>query len=394
MEIGVFELACHRLLTNSFCYRWWNADNIAFITKPCDCLHGSKRPYNVLSLRAHFFGERSGWTWRTPKWVLAKDSPGHSSQPGQSITRMNVRNATSYSISLKSILFATDFSAASMQAMPYATAIAGRFNSKLFLVHVVPPEDYASGCKSLEEAAQVACRDAKAKLDSLLQSASCRDVVCETEVGSGDIWLGLSEFMGQHAIDLLVMGTVGYRGAKKVFLGSVAEEAIRESRCPALTVGPQIKAPRTTDFRQILYATDFSDDSLAGLPYALSFAERYASRLVLVHALEGLSESLYLDGRMATVHLRELVPSGLPAGVPEVIVELGSPANVIIEAAQKVAADLIVIGARGAGSLARLASHFGSVAHKIVCRVPCPVLTVRRFGENGSNQTQTARTRH
>lgn len=307
---------------------------------------------------------------------------GLSAYPGESVMPINVPSAMRDNISLQRILFATDFSEASMQAMPYAIAIARDFNAKLFLLHVVPPEDYASGCKSFEEAAQIACRDAKVKLDTVLQSASCRDIDCETEVGSGDIWLGLSEFMQRQAIDLLVMGTVGRRGAKKVFLGSVAEEAMRESRCPALTVGPQITAPPSTDIEQILYATDFSDDSLAGLPYALSFAERYASRLVLVHALEGLSESPYLDGRMATVHLRELIPSRLSAGAPEVIVEIGSPANVIIEAAEKVAADLIVIGARGAGSLPRLASHFGSVAHKIVCRAPCPVLTARRFVEN------------
>jgi nucleotide-binding universal stress UspA family protein len=307
---------------------------------------------------------------------------------------MNVRSAMRDSISLQRILFASDFSAASMQAMAYATAMAQKFSSKLFLVHVVPPEDYALGCRSLEEAAQIACSDAKAKMDSILQSALCQDIICEANVDSGDIWLGLSQFMQRQAINLLVMGTVGRLGAKKVFLGSVAEEAIRESRCPALTVGPQIKATRT-DFRQILYATDFSDDSLAGLPYALSFAETYASGLVLVHALERLSDSPYFDGRMATVHLRKLVPSRLPpAAGPELIVEMGSPATVIIEAAEKVAADLIVIGARGAGSLARLASHFGSVAHKIVCGAPCPVLTVRRFVENGKKptQTQTART--
>lgn len=291
--------------------------------------------------------------------------------------RVKIPAATNDSVSLESILFATDFSAASMQAMPYATAIARRFNSKLVMAHVVAPEDYPSGCKSFEEAAQLACRAAKSRVDILLLSDSCREIVCETEVGSGDIWLGLSEFMRRHAAGLLVMGTVGRRGAKKMLLGSVAEEAMRESRCPALTVGPHVEIPRT-NFQQILYATDFSDDSLAGVPYALGFAEKYASRLVLVHALEGLPESPYLDARMATVHLRELVPSGLHlAAVPEVIVEMGSPANIIIETAEKVAADLIVIGARGAGSLARLASHFGSVAHKIVCRAACPVLTVR-----------------
>ena len=56
---------------------------------------------------------------------------------------------------------------------------------------------------------------------------------------------------------------------------------------------------------------------------------------------------------------------------------MGSPADVILKAADDTASDLIVIGARGAGALPRLASHFGSVAHKIVCRAVCPVLTVR-----------------
>ena len=59
------------------------------------------------------------------------------------------------------------------------------------------------------------------------------------------------------------------------------------------------------------------------------------------------------------------------------IVEMGSPAEVVLKAADDVTSDLIIIGAHGAGALPRVASHFGSVAHKIVCRAVCPVLTVR-----------------
>jgi len=281
-------------------------------------------------------------------------------------------------LSFKNILLATDFSGASMQALPYATGIARRFNSRLYIAHIVPPEDYPPGLTSMDEAAQVACRAAELKMSSLLKATPRSGVDCEAVIGNGDIWLGLSGFMLRYAIDLLVMGTVGRAGVRKFLLGSVAEEAMRESRCPVLTVGPESHAAEESGFRQILYATDFSADSLAAAPYALAFAGNYSSRLTLVHALEGLPESPYLDAQMAIVHLRDLVPQGVDLGPePEIIVEMGSPSDVILKAADDTVSDLLVIGARGAGALARLASHFGSVAHKIVCRALCPVLTVR-----------------
>ncbi|MBZ5681063.1 MAG: universal stress protein [Acidobacteriia bacterium] len=280
--------------------------------------------------------------------------------------------------SLRNVLFATDFSTASMQALPYATGIARRFDSKLCIAHVVPPEDYPSGLNSLDEAAQLARREAELKVSSLLNSALCRDLACEAVVGNGDIWIGLSDFMRRNATDLLVMGTIGRTGVRKFLLGSVAEEAMRESQCPVLTVGPESHAAEESGFRQILYATDFSADSLAATPYALAFSKNYSSRLTLVHALEGLTESPYLDAQMASVRLRDLAPQRVDLGPePGIIVEMGSPADVILKAADDTASDLIVIGAHGAGALARLSSHFGSVAHKIVCRALCPVLTVR-----------------
>jgi nucleotide-binding universal stress UspA family protein len=294
---------------------------------------------------------------------------------------------TMNTLSLKSILFATDFSVASMQALPYATGIAQRFDSKLYIAHIVPPEDYPPGLNSIDEAAQVASRAAELKISSLLSSTPCSEVDCEAVIGNGDIWIGLSDFMRRHAIDLLVMGTVGRAGVRKFLLGSVAEEAMRESRCPVLTVGPESNVSEEIGFRRILYPTDFSADSLAAAPYALAFAGNYSSRLTLVHALEGLPESPYLDAQMARMHLRDLVPQRVDLGPePEIIVEMGSPAEVILKAADDTASDLIVIGARGAGALARLASHFGSVAHKIVCRALCPVLTVRPLTDRDKEQ--------
>lgn len=297
---------------------------------------------------------------------------------------MKTPECVNANVSLRNVLFATDFSATSMKALPYVTSIARRFDSKVCVAHVVTPEDYPSGLNSLDEAAQMARCEAELKMSSFLNSAQCRDLACEGVVGNGDIWIGLSDFMRRNATDLLVMGTIGRTGVRKFLLGSVAEEAMRESPCPVLTVGPECHAAQEIEFRNILYATDFSADSLAAAPYALAFAKNYRSHLTLVHALQGLPESPYLDTQMAKVRLRELVPQRRDLGPePEVMVEMGAPAKVILKAAADTASDLIVIGARGAGALPRLASHFGSVAHNIVCRSVCPVLTVRPIPDTG-----------
>ena len=290
-------------------------------------------------------------------------------------------------VSLRNVLFATDFSDSSMKALPYATSIARRFDSKVCVAHIVPPEDYPSGLNSLDEAAQVARGEAELKMSSLLNSAPFRDLACDGMVGNGDIWIGLSDFMRRNATDLLVMGTIGRTGVRKFLLGSVAEEAMRESPCPVLTVGPECHAAQEIEFQNILYATDFSADSLAAAPSALALSKKYRSCLTLLHVLEGLPESPYLDAQMARVRLRELVSQRGDVGPePEVVVEMGAPAKVILKAAADTAADLIVIGARGAGALPRLASHFGSVAHKIVCRAVCPVLTVRPLTDQNREQ--------
>ena len=92
-------------------------------------------------------------------------------------------------------------------------------------------------------------------------------------------------------MDLLVIGTTGRTGLGKVLLGSVAEEAIRESSCPVLAVGPRAPSDENVHVQNILYATDFSTDSLLAAPYALSFAEKFRARLSLLHVIEKLPES-------------------------------------------------------------------------------------------------------
>jgi len=100
---------------------------------------------------------------------------------------MNTRQGTNDNISVENVLFATDFSLASLQALPYAAGIARQFSSKLHIAHVVPPEDYPSGLNSLDEAARVACQAAQLKLNTLIDCDLLHDIPHATLVSHGDI---------------------------------------------------------------------------------------------------------------------------------------------------------------------------------------------------------------
>jgi nucleotide-binding universal stress UspA family protein len=289
---------------------------------------------------------------------------------------MNTARAGEEGRQIRHVLFATDFSAASLQALPYAARVVRQIHSRLYTVHIVPPEDYTPGATSLDEAAEVALSEARLKLKALTESIVLHDVNTQTFVGHGDIWIGLSDFIIKNQIDLLVMGTNGRSGIKKVLLGSVAEEAMRASPCPVLTVGPEIQVSGHQGFGRIVYGTDFSEESFAALRHAVSWSQQFNSQLIVVHALEGRPDSPYPDAQMARVRLAELARQFSAAPDCECVVAMGSPADVILRTAEDFQSELIVIGARGAGSIPRIASHFGSVAHKVVCSASCPVLTV------------------
>ena len=67
------------------------------------------------------------------------------------------------------------------------------------------------------------------------------------------------------------------------------------------------------------------------------------------------------------------------------MVEIGPVAERILEISNALSADLIAMGARGAGAFAQTASHFGSIAHKVVSLAACPVMTVGREHEHGQS---------
>jgi nucleotide-binding universal stress UspA family protein len=132
----------------------------------------------------------------------------------------------------------------------------------------------------------------------------------------------------------------------------------------------------------VLFATDFSDESLAAAPYAFSLAHEFQARLTLMHAvplpLEPL-ESPQVITMEREKRLRSLLPGDNDLwSKPEFVVKFGDAAENILNLAKERHADLIVLGVRGAGGAIGLATHVAdAIAHEVVAHAKCPVLTVR-----------------
>lgn len=241
---------------------------------------------------------------------------------------------------IEEVLFATDFSAESLAALPFAAAIAQTFNSKIHLLHLLMPETYAfvppetvpAIVESIED-------DAFSRMLQLRSAEALKGLkLGSAEVARGELGVLLRR-IEERNIDLLVIGTHGRRGFQRLLLGSIAEEIVRRARCPVLTVGPHAHFPKSGGFhpKHVVFATDATPDSFRAMPYAVLFAKRECSDMVMVHVLEHRDKQTPEAEAFAAL-LRESLHHTIPLDAiktcsPEILVRFGDPVKEILDAA-------------------------------------------------------------
>ncbi len=301
----------------------------------------------------------------------------------------------SSALSIKNVLFPTDFSPTSESALPYATAICRRFRSKLHLAHVLSDAgllmmtggvDYVSMGTIYEDAHN----EASERLGEIC--AHLETVPHRTYVRHGSVWKNLAELIEANEIDLIIVGTHGRTGLGKLLLGSVAEEILRHASCPVLTVGPKVSgraklpsfqnhggdlAPVELELRQILVATNFARSAANLAEKAASLAEDFHARVTLMHVMEDY-EKLGSNPDLIERNLqklRELIPKHVELQyLPETLLDFGHAEEQILKAAEERETDLIVLGARACSEFGT--SHLPSAAHHVIAHAHCPVLTI------------------
>lgn len=289
------------------------------------------------------------------------------------------------------ILCPVDFSESSNRSLDHAVALARWYNSTLTVLHVVPTFETVPVRGELGYPIQfvnpLTREEVVAGMRRQLDEAGLpRDVVPIAREGTPSMTI-IDEALTTKA-DVIVMGTHGRSGFKRLLLGSVTEKVLREAPCPVLTVPPRADSTRTVVFGQILCPIDFSPSSLQAFGFAMDLARQSKGTVTLINVIEWLAEEESLASAHFNVpegrrHLREDAERRLQAlaateprtGEVKNVVAFGRAHREILHAADATPPDLIVMGAQGRGGVGL--ALFGSTTQQVVRGASSPVLTVR-----------------
>ena len=321
-----------------------------------------------------------------------------------SVAELNIPLETSEtSAAFRHILVATDFSEPSRRALCDALLLAEENHARLSIVHVLHVDRKYGALQNPSEI-DLDRIDAKKRIEALVEEFEPLQKIDSTFVRRGSVAEQVRSVIEEQAIDLLVIGTHGRGGLRKLALGSVAEELLRVAPCPVMTLGPRAEINAVhhgpefhgPGFHKILFATDFGKGSMRALPLALALARAGHAKLTLLHMMPmpttSTSLSAYVPAaeaanefeqwehtsrKRAVQELKDCLPAetGLEQE-PRYVVGTEFLAEGVLTATVNYGIDLIVMGANHAAS-ARMAAHVPwTSVHEVIRNAPCGVLTV------------------
>ena len=145
-------------------------------------------------------------------------------------------------IAFKEIICPVDFSESSIRAFAHAVALVRWYGAHLTVLHVVPPFDLAQMPGDLGDPVRIVTLPVRERvLDEMRRFFDLADVLPQASlvvVESGDPRSAIVNQAVSNGADLIVIGTRGRRGFKRLLLGSVTETVLHEAPCPVLTVPP------------------------------------------------------------------------------------------------------------------------------------------------------------
>lgn len=288
-----------------------------------------------------------------------------------------------------SILAATDFSEDAGHAVARAAMLAAALPARLSLLHVVSAPMLGAlramfGGSDRRDAEARMIEEARQSMDALAAMLRSLDgeIACEVRVGRVvDEVLAAAE---PH--DLLVLGPRGSNPLRDLILGTTAERLLAKSARPVLVA----KQPAREPYRHVTVAMDFSPDSVAALRTAARLAPD--AELSAVHAFD-----LPFEGKLLAAGIRDdeiqryraqarqeamrgidraATEAGLDPMRVSRVVQQGHPGRTVLEQAEHLGADLLVLGKHGESGLEDL--MLGSVTRHVLSDAKCDVLVARR----------------
>ena len=289
--------------------------------------------------------------------------------------------------SLHKILLPIDFSDRCFGAARYIVPYLGtHFNSEVTLLHVVPPYlDFGAeelGISLSGDWIEKRKSQARRALDSFL-SEELRQLSVKRVLAEGDAAHHIVECAHSQQIDLILMPTHGHGPFRRLLLGSVTSKVLHDAECPVWTGvhGNKDRPAEPMALKHVVCAVDLQRHSSNTLKWASSLANEFNAKLTVVHVVASLdwqTQAYYFtnDWRDHVMGKAKADIETLLHGTESraaIALELGDIAESVCSAAERLSADLLVVGR---GSAAGDSGRFRTHAYAIIRRSPCPVVSV------------------
>ena len=315
-------------------------------------------------------------------------------------------------MSFKRIIVAVDGSKTSDTAFLEALNLTSSLNAKLCIVHMVdifPIASLSMGA-DFDRCREIVKDDGQAVLDRMKLLAQINNITAETRLielldASKKISEKLSEIVLAWNADLVIMGTHGRRGVRRLILGSVAEEAIRTAPVPILLVRAQDegeKQKKPMPYKHIVAAIDSSELAPLVLSTAVDITKALNASLTILHVANEFCGKNFIFARELIKYGETVKKLGLEIlenakrshdmhmeiVLAEITDATGTVADKINETVAEQHADLIVIGTHGRKGFNRFL--LGSVAEETARSSAVPLLLIREKNNGVSQNDETA----
>ena len=292
------------------------------------------------------------------------------------------------------VLLATDGSNDAKAAARWLRSLPLPANREVMVVTVVNPPRIALAVNELGDLHGALVAEARRLADNT--AAELMTTRAVGRVVEGDPRHEILAAARQWSADLIVLGARGRGAVARFLLGSVSIDVARHAESPVLVCKGE---PR--EIRTMTMALDGSEHARRAVEWVASHLRPSAARVRLLGVVETQHVPASAPGRLGTLvrgaveaserERRAALEADLARAAAalkdrvakvETVVGAGAPAEVIVEDAERHASDLIVVGARGLGTVERL--WLGSISESVLRHASCPVLVVRPFVEGSS----------
>ena len=286
------------------------------------------------------------------------------------------------------ILLPLDGSELAETALVPAVALAEAFSAEIVLLRVVVPLSIKLDPDLYQRIIDGGQREAKRYLSGLQLRSLFSTVHLKGETVVGKAADSILDFAHENGIDLIVMSSHGRSGIGRWVYGSVADKVLHKAECSLAIIHPQVETEPFAP-KRILVPLDGSLQAESALGPALKLAHEVAAELVLLRVAEmppipkepvagwpGVASVMAIAEQEASIYLQR-VRKSLKNGRIQITTQVaaGPVAESLIDTADELQADLIVMSSHGRSGVDRWI--FGSVTEKTLRGAHCGTLVIR-----------------